>query len=167
MVKDGSDFKEEKGTVTENIKIKLRIFKDEYFRQVGKMLSHIHRGDIYEANFCQEFYAEDTQINPFKTYQKLNKISEAPFASFLRVYDNYLLSASPERYLRKDGSKLISQPIKGTAKRASGVEEDEKLIVALKLDPKERAENIMIVDLVRNDLSKGALKGSVVVEELC
>lgn len=167
LISNEGDFKEEKGTVTENIKIKLRIFKDEYFRQVRKMLSHIHRGDIYEANFCQEFYAEDTQINPFKTYQKLNKISEAPFASFLRVYDNYLLSASPERYLRKDGSKLISQPIKGTAKRASGVEEDEKLIAALKLDPKERAENIMIVDLVRNDLSKGALKGSVVVEELC
>ncbi|CAM4409386.1 anthranilate synthase component I family protein [Zobellia nedashkovskayae] len=167
LISNEGDLKEEKGMVTENIKIKLRIFKDEYFRQVRKMLSHIHRGDIYEANFCQEFYAEDTQINPFKTYQKLNKISEAPFASFLRVYDNYLLSASPERYLRKDGSKLISQPIKGTAKRASGVEEDEKLIAALKLDPKERAENIMIVDLVRNDLSKGALKGSVVVEELC
>ena len=167
LISSEADLKEEKVTVTENIKIKLRIFKDEYFRQVRKMLSHIHRGDIYEANFCQEFYAEDTQINPFKTYQKLNKISEAPFASFLRVYDNYLLSASPERYLRKEGGKLISQPIKGTAKRASQIEEDEKLIAALKADPKERAENIMIVDLVRNDLSKGALKGSVIVEELC
>ena len=167
LISSEADLKEEKVTVTENIKIKLRIFKDEYFRQVRTMLSHIHRGDIYEANFCQEFYAEDTQINPFKTYQKLNKISEAPFASFLRVYDNYLLSASPERYLRKEGGKLISQPIKGTAKRASQIEEDEKLIAALKADPKERAENIMIVDLVRNDLSKGALKGSVIVEELC
>ncbi|MBT2163044.1 anthranilate synthase component I family protein [Zobellia barbeyronii] len=167
LISSEVDLKEEKVAVTENIKIKLRIFKDEYFRQVRKMLSHIHRGDIYEANFCQEFYAEDTQINPFKTYQKLNKISEAPFASFLRVYDNYLLSASPERYLRKEGGKIISQPIKGTAKRASQVEEDEKLIAGLKADPKERAENIMIVDLVRNDLSKGALKGSVVVEELC
>ncbi len=154
-------------TVTENIKIKLRVFKDEYFRQVRKMLSHIHRGDIYEANFCQEFYAEDTQISPYRTYQKLNKISEAPFASFLRVYDNYLISASPERYLRKEGGKLISQPIKGTSKRAEQPEEDDKLVNALKTDPKERAENIMIVDLVRNDLSKSALKGSVVVEELC
>lgn len=167
LISSEADLKEEKVTVTENIKIKLRIFKDEYFRQVRTMLSHIHRGDIYEANFCQEFYAEDSQINPFKTYQKLNKISEAPFASFLRVYDNYLLSASPERYLRKERDKLISQPIKGTAKRASQIEEDEKLIAALKADPKERAENIMIVDLVRNDLSKGALKGSVIVEELC
>ncbi|MBU2946261.1 anthranilate synthase component I family protein [Zobellia uliginosa] len=158
---------EEPTVITENIRIKLRIFKDEYFRQVRKMLNHIHRGDIYEANFCQEFYAEDTQISPFKTYQKLNKISEAPFASFLRVYDNFLLSASPERYLRKEGEKIISQPIKGTAKRASEVEEDKRLITALKGDPKERAENIMIVDLVRNDLSKSALKGSVEVEELC
>ncbi|WP_276166979.1 aminodeoxychorismate synthase component I [Zobellia alginiliquefaciens] len=162
-----NEIKIEEEAVTENIKIKLRVFKDEYFRQVRKMLSHIHRGDIYEANFCQEFYAEDTQINPFKTYQKLNKISAAPFASYLRVYDRYLLSASPERYLRKDGSKLISQPIKGTAKRAENAEEDERLIEALKNDPKERAENIMIVDLVRNDLSKSALKGSVRVEELC
>ncbi|MBT9188705.1 anthranilate synthase component I family protein [Zobellia russellii] len=163
----GGILEKESISVTENIKIKLRIFKDEYFKQVGKMLSHIHRGDIYEANFCQEFYAEDTKINPYKTYQKLNKISEAPFASFLKVYDQYLLSASPERYLRKEAGKLISQPIKGTSKRAKQPEEDDKLVNALKTDPKERAENIMIVDLVRNDLSKSALKGSVVVEELC
>ncbi|MDO6819085.1 anthranilate synthase component I family protein [Zobellia sp. 1_MG-2023] len=163
----GGILEKESISVTENIKIKLRIFKDEYFKQVGKMLSHIHRGDIYEANFCQEFYAEDTQINPYKTYQKLNKISEAPFASFLKVYDQYLLSTSPERYLRKEAGKLISQPIKGTSKRAKQPEEDDKLVNALKTDPKERAENIMIVDLVRNDLSKSALKGSVVVEELC
>ena len=163
----GGILEKESISVTENIKIKLRIFKDEYFKQVGKMLSHIHRGDIYEANFCQEFYAEDTQINPYKTYQKLNKISEAPFASFLKVYDRYLLSASPERYLRKEAGRLISQPIKGTSKRAKQPEEDDKLVNALKTDPKERAENIMIVDLVRNDLSKSALKGSVVVEELC
>ncbi|WP_400073156.1 anthranilate synthase component I family protein [Zobellia russellii] len=163
----GGIHEKESISVTENIKIKLRIFKDEYFKQVGKMLSHIHRGDIYEANFCQEFYAEDTKINPYKTYQKLNKISEAPFASFLKVYDQYLLSASPERYLRKEAGKLISQPIKGTSKRAKQPEEDNKLVNALKTDPKERAENIMIVDLVRNDLSKSALKGSVVVEELC
>ncbi|WP_289040036.1 anthranilate synthase component I family protein [uncultured Zobellia sp.] len=163
----GGILEKESISVTENIKIKLRIFKDEYFKQVGKMLSHIHRGDIYEANFCQEFYAEDTQINPYKTYQKLNKISEAPFASFLKVYDQYLLSASPERYLRKEAGKLISQPIKGTSKRAKQPEEDDNLVNALKTDPKERAENIMIVDLVRNDLSKSALKGSVVVEELC
>ena len=153
--------------VKTNIRIKMRIFKDEYFSKVRSMLSHIHRGDIYEANFCQEFYAEDTNIDVLKTYRKLNRISEAPFATFLKLNDNYLLSASPERYLRKEGSKIISQPIKGTAKRSSNRKEDEQLKFALSLDKKERAENIMIVDLVRNDLSKSAKKGSVKVEELC
>ena len=150
-----------------DIRIKMRIFKDEYFRQVRQMLGHIHRGDIYEANFCQEFYAEDTQIDPLRTYQKLNAISKAPFATFLRLNDKYLLSASPERYLKKIGSKIISQPIKGTAKRSLDAKQDAALKKSLANDPKERAENIMIVDLVRNDLSKSALRGSVVVEELC
>jgi para-aminobenzoate synthetase component 1 len=152
---------------TNNIKIKLRIHKDDYFAKVNEMLAHIHRGDIYEANFCQEFYAEDTIINPLETYNKLNRISKPPFATFLRVYDKYLLSASPERYIKKEGQKITSQPIKGTAKRATTKVEDEALIKALSEDLKERSENVMIVDLVRNDLSKTATKGSVKVEELC
>ncbi len=154
-------------TPQEDIHIKMRIFKDEYFKQVSKMLSHIQHGAIYEANFCQEFYVENYVINPKKTFQKLNQISTAPFTSFLKLNDKYLLSASPERYLRKEGSKLISQPIKGTAKRSTNSIEDKQLKINLENDEKERAENIMIVDLVRNDLSKKALKSSVVVEELC
>ncbi|MBU2997534.1 anthranilate synthase component I family protein [Cellulophaga baltica] len=154
-------------TAQDDIHIKMRIFKDEYYRQVTKMLAKIKHGAIYEANFCQEFYAENFVINPEKTFQKLNKISTAPFTSFLKLNDKYLLSASPERYLRKEASKLISQPIKGTAKRSSNLIEDEQLKTNLENDDKERAENIMIVDLVRNDLSKKALKSSVVVEELC
>lgn len=150
-----------------NVKIKLRIHKDDYFVKVNQMLAHIHRGDIYEANFCQEFYAEDTLIQPLETYHKLNQISKPPFATFLRVYDKYLLSASPERYIKKEGQKITSQPIKGTAKRATTKAEDEALIKALSEDLKERSENVMIVDLVRNDLSKTAIKGSVNVEELC
>lgn len=150
-----------------DIRIKMRIFKDEYFRRAKRMLAHIHRGDIYEANFCQEFYAENTQIDPFKTYAKLNTISKAPFATFIKLGTNYLLSASPERYLRKEGSTLISQPIKGTAKRGANDDLDEQLKSNLEKDEKERAENIMIVDLVRNDLSKSALRGSVKVKELC
>jgi len=152
---------------TEDIRIKLRVFKDEYFRGAEEMLRHIHRGDIYEANFCQEFYAENTRIDPLRTYERLNSISKAPFATFLRLNDKYLLSASPERYLRKKGDKIISQPIKGTAKRSHNALEDKSLKMRLQEDPKERAENIMIVDLVRNDLSKSALKGSVEVKELC
>jgi para-aminobenzoate synthetase component 1 len=150
-----------------NVHIKMRIFKDEYFSKVNQMLGHIHQGDIYEANFCQEFYAEDLKIDAVKTYKKLNAISKPPFATYLKLFDKYLMCASPERYLKKIGSKIISQPIKGTAPRSKDKEIDARLIQALQTDEKERSENIMIVDLVRNDLSKSALKGSVVVEELC
>ncbi|WP_297797582.1 anthranilate synthase component I family protein [uncultured Eudoraea sp.] len=149
------------------VKISMRIFKDHYFQQVNEMLKKIHRGDIYEANFCQEFFAENTSIDPEKTYQKLNSISKTPFAAYLRMQENYLLSASPERYLKKMGEKVISQPIKGTARRSADIKEDEALKHSLGQDIKERSENIMIVDLVRNDLSKSALKGSVHVAELC
>lgn len=149
------------------IKIHLRIHKDEYFAKVNTMLEHIHRGDIYEANFCQEFFAEETQISPLETYNKLNRISKPPFATFLKLNDKYLLSASPERYIKKVGQTIISQPIKGTAKRSENVLEDAQLKEALKNDIKERSENVMIVDLVRNDLSRTAIKGSVQVKELC
>ena len=149
------------------IKIKLRIHKDEYYQKLNSVLNHIHRGDIYEANFCQEFYSENSIINPVEVYQNLNEISKPPFATFLKLNDKFLLSASPERYLKKEGSTVVSQPIKGTEKRANSKEEDLKLISALEKNPKERAENIMIVDLVRNDLSKSAIKGSVKVDELC
>ena len=154
--------------VSENpIKIKLRIHKDEYLTKVETMLEHIHRGDIYEANFCQEFYAENTQIKPLETYMKLNNISKPPFATFMKLGDKYVLSASPERYIKKTGNKIVSQPIKGTAKRSNNEKEDNLLKKQLSEDEKERSENIMIVDLVRNDLSKTATKGSVKVEELC
>ncbi|MCF8273212.1 MAG: aminodeoxychorismate synthase component I [Flavobacteriaceae bacterium] len=149
------------------IKIKLRIHKEEYFKKVNTILEHIHRGDIYEANFCQEFYAEATEINPLETYLKLNEISKSPFATFFKLNDLYVLSSSPERYLKKDEHTIISQPIKGTAKRSENPEEDEQLKLALVHDEKERSENIMILDLMRNDLSKTAIKGSVRVEELC
>jgi para-aminobenzoate synthetase component 1 len=158
----------ERRKVSDNsIKIKLRIHKDEYFEKINSMLAHIHRGDIYEANFCQEFYVENTKINPLETYNKLNHISNPPFATFLKCNNKYLLSASPERYLKKEGNTVISQPIKGTAKRSLNEEEDNLLKRDLLQNKKERSENIMIVDLVRNDLSKTAIKGSVEVEELC
>lgn len=149
------------------IKIKLRIHKDEYFEKVNTILSHIHRGDIYEANFCQEFYAENTRINPIEIYLKLNTISKPPFATFLKLKDKYLLSASPERYLKKEGNTVVSQPIKGTARRSCNEEDDLKLKQELFKNEKERSENIMIVDLVRNDLAKTAVSGSVKVQELC
>ena len=151
----------------EKIKIKLRIHKDEYYSKVNTILDHIKRGDLYEANFCQEFYAENASINPVEVYKHLNDISEPPFASFLKIDHQYALCASPERYLKKEGLKIISQPIKGTAKRLISTIDDDQIATDLSRDIKERAENVMIVDLVRNDLSKTAKIATVKVEELC
>lgn len=150
-----------------NMKINHRISKNLYLNKINNMLTHIHKGDIYEANFCQEFYAEGIKINPLHTYLKLNDISNTPFATYLKLDDKYVFSASPERYLKKEGSIIISQPIKGTAKRDLNEELDEQLKQDLFENEKERSENIMIVDLVRNDLSKTAIKGTVTVDELC
>lgn len=151
----------------ESLEIEQRINKEFYIEKVTKMLNHIHAGDMYEANFCMEFFAENAIINPLEKFQKLNEISQAPFSVFFKNHKQYLLSASPERYLKKVGDKLISQPIKGTSKRFIDPIEDEKSKQFLESDAKERAENIMITDLVRNDLSHTAQKGSVEVVELC
>lgn len=150
-----------------NINIQQRISAKAYREKVSKMLKHIHHGDLYEANFCMEFYAEKAHIEPVETFLKLNEISKPPFAVFFKNHMQFLLSASPERYLKKEGDLLISQPIKGTAKRFSDPTDDENSKNKLATDAKERAENIMITDLVRNDLSHTAQKGSVQVTELC
>lgn len=149
------------------VKISLRTSKDSYFQKVAQMLSHIERGDIYEANFCQEFFATETTIDTVNTFFHLNTISKPPFATYLKGDNHYALSASPERYIKKFGTEVISQPIKGTARRDPDPEKDASLKLALENDPKERSENIMITDLVRNDLSRFASKGSVSVDELC
>ncbi|WP_291123150.1 chorismate-binding protein, partial [Flavobacterium sp. UBA6046] len=99
------------------MEIKQRIPKENYLEKVSKILEHIHHGDIYEANFCMEFFVENATINPLEKFQKLNEISKSPLAVFLKNNKQFLLSASPERYLKKVGEQIISQPIKGTAKR--------------------------------------------------
>jgi len=163
-----SNFEElEIDELQDQVKIKLTLTKDDYLKRVKQVLNHIQIGDIYEANFCQEFFAEDVTINPINVYNKLNNISNPPFAAYFKHLDNFAMCASPERYLKKEAHKLISQPIKGTAKRSKNREEDNALKITLENDTKERSENVMIVDLVRNDLSKTAQKGSVIVEELC
>jgi len=144
-----------------------RITKEEYIRNVSKLKEHIQQGDVYEVNYCQEFFAKQTEINPVDTYFKLNKKSPTPFSCFVKFNENYLLSASPERFINKVGNKICSQPIKGTIKRGATLDEDEQLKIQLQNDPKERSENIMIVDLVRNDLAKIANRNSVNVDELC
>ena len=157
----------QQSTASDSVMVQARIDQKKYLEQVQKMQEYIHKGDIYEANFCMEFYAENATIQPLEKFQKLNAISQPPFAVFLKNNQQYLLSATPERYLRKEGEDLISQPIKGTAKRYEDPVADEKAKDDLASNPKERAENIMITDLVRNDLSRTAQKGSVQVEELC
>ncbi len=152
-----------KGTDTT---LEARLSKQEYLDQVEKLRAHILRGDIYEVNFCQEFFSQ-TPFDAFSAYSRLNEISPTPFSSFFRLRNKFVLSASPERYLKKTGNKIVSQPIKGTTKRGDTPELDHKLIQYLKNTTKEKAENIMIVDLVRNDLSRIAVKNSVKVEELC
>ena len=143
-----------------------RIEKDKYLAKVIALLRHIHMGDCYEINFCQEFFAEGVEIDPLSVYRKLSEISPNPFAAYYKVNDHFLLCASPERFLKKEGDKLISQPIKGTAPRGANSEVDNLNKHALKKSAKERAENVMIVDLVRNDLSKICEAGSVKVDEL-
>ena len=152
--------------IFEPLNIQQRISKEFYLEKVSKMLDYINKGDIYEANFCMEFFAEG-EINPISKFQRLNEISKPPFAVYFKNNKHFLLSSSPERYLKKEGIKIISQPIKGTAKRFLDAKADEIAKQKLALDLKERSENIMITDLVRNDLSRTAQKGSVQVEELC
>lgn len=149
------------------VEIQQRISETAYFSKLDKVQKHIQRGDSYEVNFCMEYFAEEATINPLSVYRELNAISKPPFACFLKHKSHFLLSASPERFVRKEGQKIISQPIKGTIGRGRNTAEDLEFIEQLKNDPKERAENIMIVDLVRNDLSKTATRDSVQVEELC
>jgi len=149
------------------IAIQQRISKMNYLDKVSKVLENIYQGNIYEANFCMEFFAENAVIDPIEKYIKLNEISQPPFAVFFKNNKHFLLSATPERYLKKEGKLIISQPIKGTAKRFLDAGVDEKSKMQLAFDLKERAENIMITDLVRNDLSRTAQKGSVEVIELC
>lgn len=148
-----------------SVELKQRFNKEEYIATIKELKNHIQKGNIYEINFCQEFYSSST-IDPINTYSKLNEISPTPFSCFYKLDDKYLMSASPERFLKKIKNKVISQPIKGTIKRGGNKTEDSYLKEKLFNDPKERAENVMIVDLVRNDLSRTAKKNSVKVEEL-
>lgn len=150
-----------------NININSRFNKHEYLQVVQALRRHILRGDCYEINFCQEFFAEDAIIHPLSVFTKLTAISPNPFTAFYRNHHKYLLCASPERYLKKTGSSIISQPIKGTWDRDTGnalLDQQKKL--QLQQSAKDRAENVMIVDLVRNDLSRICEESSVKVDEL-
>jgi len=148
-----------------DVRVRNRMSKTGYMEAFDRMLRHIRQGDIYEANLCQEFYAEGVELSPVDVYERLNRISPTPFSGFFKTGDKYVLSASPERFLAKRSDMLISQPIKGTAPRGKSEEEDRKIVRMLQNSPKEIAENVMIVDLVRNDLTRSAREATVLVDK--
>jgi len=147
--------------------VKNRIQREEYLSIIRQLQKHILRGDCYEINFCQEFFAEKTTIDPVRVYQQLAEVSPNPFSALYRVNDKWLICASPERFLMKKGNHVLSQPIKGTSKRITdNAARDEESKEQLYNSDKDRSENVMIVDLVRNDLSKICQEGTVKVDEL-
>lgn len=159
-------------TVTDNpgklptVQFNQRIGKQDYIDTIQRLRKHIEDGDCYEINYCNEGYAEDVEIDPLQAYIALNRLSPAPFAAYYANNGNYLMCASPERYLYKNDNIVLSQPIKGTAPRDADEVRDNANKEALYNSIKERAENVMIVDLVRNDLARSCDVGSVQVNEL-
>ncbi|MFM1898150.1 MAG: hypothetical protein RL577_390 [Bacteroidota bacterium] len=137
---------------------------DSYKEVVKRLRQHIIDGDFYELNYCVAFEAS-AELDAQSIFADLVRVSPAPFACFVKRGNLYLMSSSPERFLQKRGSVLRSQPIKGTKKRTA--EQSEWEARELEQSEKDRAENIMIVDLVRNDLSRVCKAGTVKVEELC
>jgi para-aminobenzoate synthetase component I len=154
--------------ITPNHKVKVSPLttKEDYFSTIKAIQNHIEEGDMYELNFCMGFTFEGENWDPIIGFRDLMEKSPMPFSSLVKAKEKYLIGASPERFLKKEGNKLIAQPIKGTIKRGKDAVEDEILKDQLLNSEKERAENLMIVDLMRNDLSKISETGSVDVEEL-
>jgi para-aminobenzoate synthetase component I len=146
--------------------IKTEMNEEIYTAVFNKLINHIHQGNIYEINLCLEFYAEEVKLDPLHAFWQLSMISPTPFSCYFKQHDQYIISASPERFLARRRDLLISQPIKGTAPRGRTSSEDALLIRDLQLNKKEISENIMIVDLVRNDLTKSAAPATVEVKEL-
>lgn len=143
-----------------------RTEKQTYIDTVNTLRNHIKEGDCYEINYCNEGYAENVHVEPVQVFNALNQLSRAPFAAYYRNGQSYMMCASPERYIRKEGSHITSQPIKGTARRGQDAATDKQIKEELYLSIKDRAENVMITDLVRNDLARSCETGSVEVEEL-
>jgi para-aminobenzoate synthetase component 1 len=143
------------------------IGKDSYVETIEKLQQHLHRGDIYQINYCLQFSSSNAEIDPISLYLKLNTESPMPFSGLMKMENRFVICASPERYLKRKGSEIVSQPMKGTAPQDPNPKADELNKLNLLLSAKERAENTMIVDLVRNDLSQFCESGSVMVEKWC
>lgn len=152
---------------SKKIKLTKRLSENQYQNKIQRLLDHINKGDVYEANYCMEWFSENSEIIPAEVYLKLNEISTTPMSAYFKNKNLHLLSSSPERYIKRINDRIISQPIKGTSRRDENDLIDSKLMAELRLNVKERSENIMIVDLIRNDLSRFSIPGTVKVKELC
>lgn len=137
----------------------------DYLEATHTLRDHLKRGDVYEVNYCQYFSGETT-LHPLRDFVRWMTRTSAPFSAYYQFDETHLLCASPERYLCKRGTAIYAQPIKGTSPRHPDPLIDQQRKDALRESEKERAENVMIVDLMRNDLARIANKNSVVVEEL-
>ena len=146
--------------------LELRFKKSDYVKSINKIKEHIRIGDIYELNFCIDYHSNDIIIDPVKSYISLNSLTESPMSAFIKLKSFHLLSSSPERFIKKKNNRIKTQPIKGTIRRDKNINNDLKNINYLNNNSKELSENHMIVDLVRNDLSRIAKKGTVTVKEL-
>jgi para-aminobenzoate synthetase component 1 len=143
-----------------------QISKEKYIEAVKTIQSQIIEGETYEMNFCQAFSGEFESWDPVAAYFRLNEISPMPFSAIFKADEKWIVSASPERFIKKNGPELIAQPIKGTTRRGTTPEEDFENKNKLANSEKEKAENLMITDLMRNDLSKVSKTGTVNVDEL-
>lgn len=150
---------------TEPVNWQYRFSREAYMDSIAHIRQHIEEGDCYELNFCTEAFAIK-EIDPLSVFDRLNTLTPAPFAALYRHEDSWLMCASPERFLYREKEGVLSQPIKGTSRRGNDPAADEQLKEALYRNTKERAENVMIVDLVRNDLARSCLAGTIAVPEL-
>lgn len=139
--------------------------ENTYLKNFESLKNHIQQGDIYEINYCIPFLAKADLANPYHLWQHLVLHQPMPFSIYFSYGDLHILSASPERFFTIQQSQILSQPMKGTLRRTDKMDMEQEQFM-LKNNPKEQSENVMIVDLVRNDLSRIATKGSVQVDEL-
>ncbi|MFN0189427.1 MAG: anthranilate synthase component I family protein [Bacteroidia bacterium] len=142
------------------------IFQEQYADALNRIHQHLQQGDIYEINYCLPFQGTGKIEDPTAFWWSMQRQNQAPFSALYRHKNSWLMCCSPERFICKENDKIISQPIKGTSKRDPDPALDLLLKTQLQNDEKEQAENVMIVDLVRNDLGKIAQAGSVYVDEL-
>ena len=156
----------EAAALNQVIALRPRLPKPDYLEAVRTIQSRIIEGAVYELNYCQELYAEAVQLDPLATFERLNAIAATPLGAYYKMGHQHILCGSPERFLCQRGKQLIAQPIKGTRRRGHTPKEDAALKAELAQSEKDQAENIMIVDLMRHDLTKVCQTGTIQVPEL-